>query len=168
MKNPKNKSVAILKKMQGEKLKPGQKVYVFEYGEGKVLTSHGYDESGTEEIYKVRINSEISLTHSSNCFALKKDGRKQRSWKQNAIEIEVTYDPIKLIFHGNPTWVTYSDAEEDRELFEEGDELHKDWEGMGIDFFMIITKWLKRLNGDKIPLSEYYKNPFNRWLDNLK
>ncbi len=71
------------------------------------------------------------------------------------------------MFHGDPTWVKYSDSMGDEELFEDGDVLHADWEGMGINFSMIISKWLRRLNGEKIPLSDYYKDPFNRWLDGL-
>jgi hypothetical protein len=32
---------------------------------------------------------------------------------------------------------------------------------------MIIDKWLRRLMGEAIPLSDYYKDPFNRLADGL-
>ena len=148
-------------------MKCGQRVYAFERGEGKVLKLLGYYEGGTEEVYEVEMNSEVQMVRSSDCFAIDKRGVRRRKWKLHTIEIEITYDPIALVFHGSPTWVKYSDSSGDEELFEEGDGLHQDWEGMGLNFPEIISKWLRRLNGERIPLSNYYKDPFNRWLDNL-
>jgi hypothetical protein len=86
-----------------------------------------------------------------------------------AAEIEVTESPIKIRLRGNPVRVRYSndDEDDDEEIFRDGDELPKDWEGQGIDFGMIIEKWLRRLNSESIPLSDYYQNPVNRWLDDL-
>lgn len=155
------------KEIRGHELKRGETVYVFEHGEGKVLGLRGFDKTKTDEIYEIEFESNVYKVHSSSCFAVDKMGRRHRRWKLNAAEIELTYEPIKLTFHGNPTLVKYSDAEGDEEHFEEGDILHKDWEGMGIDFPMIISKWLRRLNGVQIPLVNYYTDPVNRWLDNL-
>ena len=59
------------------------------------------------------------------------------------------------------------DNKRDHETFKEGDRLHKDWEGRGIEFDVLIDKWLRRLNGEIIPLSDYYHDPYNRWLDSL-
>lgn len=157
----------MLKEIQGNKLRRGQKVYVFEYGEGSVLRCCGYDETRGEDIYEVQIGTKTYNIPSSNCFAIDKNGRRYRRWKLNRAEIEITENPIKIIFHGNPTSVMYSAENGDEELFEEGDILHKDWDGMGIHFAMIISKWLRRLNGEQVALSEYYKDPFNRFLDSL-
>jgi hypothetical protein len=88
-------------------------------------------------------------------------------WRLRDAMIEVTYDPILLFNRGEATWVRYGHSKEERELVVANDRLHKDWEGCGIDFPMIIEKWLRRLNGEMIGLSDYYKDPFNRYLDDL-
>jgi len=63
--------------------------------------------------------------------------------------------------------VRYSEEEGEQEIFKDGDELHKDWDGRGIEFDVLVDKWLSRLNGKIIPLSDYYKDPYNRQLDNM-
>lgn len=155
-------------KLIGQQFEKDQSVYIFEYGEGKFIKRIRYDEQEQDEILLIQFGKISNEFKSSNCFFVNNDGPNFRRWKLNKYEIEITEDPIQLHYLGQPVWVKYSEQEGDEELFETDDALHKDWDGMGIDFQMIIKKWLQRLNGELIPLSGYYQDPFNRWLDNLK
>lgn len=115
----------------------------------------------------MKIDDEIQDVGSAFCFHLRPDGTYSRRWQWNNAIIEITSDPVKLFNRGPTTLVRYSENDGDEELMPENGQLHKDWEGYGIDFPMIIEKWLRRLNGEFIPLSDYYKNPLNRWADSL-
>jgi hypothetical protein len=143
----------------------GQRVFVFEYGEGRYVRSLGFDPTVNQHYVEVRIDERTKRIPSMLCFTYAPSGGLVRRWSLDERSIDLTYDPITLTYIGEPTWVVYSDAEGDKELFESGDTLHKDWEGNGVNFSMILTKWFRRLQGENIPLSEYYRDNINRWLD---
>ena len=153
----------------GHEFTQGERISVFEYGEATYVANEGYSDEYESDMYQVEIDGEVIVVPSTFCFSVGVDGTAFRRWRMGAAEIEVTESPIKIRLRGNPVRVRYSndDEDDDEEIFRDGDELPKDWEGQGIDFGMIIEKWLRRLNSESIPLSDYYQNPVNRWLDDL-
>jgi len=72
---------------------------------------------------------------------------------------------VKIVNKGARTRVCYGAG--DTEVFEKGDMLHKDWRGKGVEFGYLIDRWLRRLSGEEIPLTDYFKDPMNRLLDQL-
>jgi hypothetical protein len=155
----------------GHEFTKGECITVFEYGDGTYVANEGYSDEHESDMYRVEIDGEVIVVPSTFCFSVGADGTPFRRWRMGAAEIEVTESPIKIRFRGSPVRVRYSDDDDDEdadeEIFRDGDELPKDWEGQGIDFGMIIEKWLRRLNSERIPLSDYYQDPVNRWLDGL-
>jgi hypothetical protein len=157
----------MLRDIRGEIIKPCSTVHVFKYGDGKVVKGLGYDEEAGEETYVIRLGNEDVRINSSLCFLKRKSGRLSRRWSLRDQVIEATDEPITFVYQGELAWVQFSESVDDRECFEKGDVLHKDWEGSGIEFDVMIDKWLRRLIGERIQLSAYYRDPFNRLLDNL-
>lgn len=150
--------------MKGERFRKRQRVFVFERGIGRFVASSGYDVDRAEEMLNIAIDDDCESFPSSLCFAFKR-GRIARQWAFGDSAVEVSCDPIAFTYRGPTKWVTYSP--EEREYFEDGDRLHADWDGYGIDFAALIEKWLLRLAGHQIPLSSYYRDPINRWLDSF-
>lgn len=168
------------KGIQGEKLMPKETVYVFEYEHGTVVGSE-YNEERNEEFYEIDLLYGDRITvPSSCCFKVFKKKNAQpinhddiefgdvydfyREWELNGKKIRLRYDPIEMYYLGDRVKVSY-DNKHDFEYFEAGDALNIDWEGYGVALDMIIEKWLRRLNGEIIPFSDYYLDPINRYLD---
>ena len=150
----------------GSKFQAGESIYVFEGGEGKYLASLGYNKEWDADLYQVEMDDEREIVPTYNCFHINIDNSTiYRVWQMKEAKIKVTCKPITLSYLGKDLRVEYEKGV--GELIKDGQVLHKDWEGNGIDFQMIIEKWLKRLNGHRIPLSKYYKDPINRFLDGL-
>lgn len=125
---------------------PGQTIYVFEQGEGTYRSSR-LSETGTL-LHEVDFDGEIVTESAHNCF----NDERSRVWRMHAAAVEVSYLPegVRIINKGAPTTVWYH--EKWSEKFETGEELHKDWRGLGIEFDYLIDAWLRRLNGEHLPL----------------
>lgn len=148
-----------------------ERIYVFEMGFAIFIANLGYNDEENEYIYSVLLEEDTceSKVYSSICFTIVQS-QMVRTWFLNTIKVELHYtttnNRIRLVYLGDPVVVSY-DKKRDFETFKEGDRLHNDWEGSGIEFDVLIDKWLRRLNGEIIPLSEYYHDPYNRLLDSL-
>lgn len=152
--------------IEGEAFSEGQKIFVMGFGECAFIGNLGRDAEEELDRYSLNIFGDKEEHWSPYCFAIRDDGTRSRFWRMKRALIEVTYDPIVLYNRGEGSFIKPKENHET--LFvDEGEELAKDWEGNGVDFPMIIEKWLLRLNGHHIPYSDYYKDPFNRWIDSL-
>ena len=104
-------------------------------------------------------------------FSVRADGTTFRRWRMGTVEIEVTESPIKIRLCGGGRFgsstATMTTDDDDYEIFEDGDELPRDWEEQGIDFGTIIQKWLRRLNGDQgktlCPTAVFSRSMLRRW-----
>jgi hypothetical protein len=157
----------MLVDIKGEPIRKRGKVYVFEQGEGKLVSVAAGSNPWFSQEMLVQIGGKSIVCLSCNCFIIKKGSIYSRLWTRGRVQIEITCEPIKLNNRGGPAWVCYSADGQSRELILPGDRLHKDWDGNGVQFATLIDKWVRRLAGEVIPLSTYYQDPFNRWLDNL-
>ena len=160
----------MLKGICGSTFYANDRVYVFDVGYGIFIENLGYSEESREDKYKILLgDGDEVVVSSSICFEIV-ESKMVRTWSLNTHKVVLTYDHsaivIKLLYLGEPVKVCY-DNKRDCEVFKQGDRLHKDWEGRGIEFDVLIDKWLRRLDGEIIPLSEYYHDPYNRWLDSL-
>jgi hypothetical protein len=161
----------MLREIIGNDFKENEQIYIFELGLATFIESLGYSEEYKEYLYLVLLkeDKDVTTVPSSICFNI---GQLEmaRNWSLNTLQINLHYrtstTAIHLLYSGEPIKVCY-DNKRDCEFFREGDRLHNDWEGNGIEFNVLIDKWFRRLNGEMIPLSDYYHDPYNRWLDSL-
>lgn len=155
----------------GNDFRENEQVYVFDLGTATFIENLGYNEEDEEDQYLVLLeeDKDVITVSSSNCLSIGQF-EMTRNWSYNMLKVNLYYrnstNAIRLLYSGEPVKVCY-DKKRDCEFFREGDRLHKDWEGNGIEFNILIDKWLRRLNGEIIPLSDYYRDPYNRWLDSL-
>jgi hypothetical protein len=64
----------MLKEIVGEEFCAGQKIHVFEYGDGVFKADDGYDEESGAVRYRCNVDGQ-SITHYSPwCFAIREDG----------------------------------------------------------------------------------------------
>lgn len=132
----------------------GQKIYTFESGEGIFISNKGWDCERQQDMYEMDFNGRRELYSSTYCFTFRKQSR---IWKLGKAKIEVfpnAFEGVRIVNCGEDTVVRWSDEEGDEDLIRKGDILIKDWRGVGIEFDNIIDKWLRRLNGEQIPLWE--------------
>lgn len=170
------------KGIKGEAFEKGELIYVFEYEFCEFVGLAGIDKESCEEIFEVKCYNGLNTFLSSSCFKIGNISNEESSkkinvddpqdfnydyyriWELGEKRIKLTYDPIKIYNLSDKTLVRYN-LKDDFEYFETGEELNIDWEGMGVELDMIIEKWLRRLNGEIIPFSEYYLDPLNRYFD---
>ena len=161
----------MIREIHGSSFDENEKIYVFDVGFATFISNLGYAENDEEEVYLVLLegDKDPSTFCSSSCFKIGLS-EMTRTWFLKNLKVDLYYEPvigsIRLIYSGEPVVVSY-DKKRDSETFKKGDKLHRDWEGNGIEFNALIDKWLRRLNGEIIPLSDYYHDPFNRWIDSL-
>lgn len=159
----------MIREISANDFSKDEKIYVFEMGFAIFIKDLGYNDEENEYIYSVLLEEDTceSRVHSSMCFTIVQS-KMVRTWFLDTIKVDLHYTTtnsrIRLIYSGEPVVVSY-DKKRDFETFKEGDRLHNDWEGNGIEFDVLIEKWLRRLNGEIIPLSDYYRDPHNRFLD---
>ncbi len=161
----------MIREIHGSSLDKNEKIYIFDLGFATFIKNLGYAEDKKEEVYLILLEGDqnSSTVRSSSCFKIGLS-EMARTWFLDTLQVDLHYKPtvgsIHLIYSGEPVVVSY-DRKRDFETFKKGDKLHRDWEGNGIQFNVLIDKWLRRLNGEIIPLSDYYHDPYNRWLDSL-
>ncbi len=161
----------MIREIFGNDFKRSEQIYVFDLGLATFIENLGCNEKNEEDLYLVLLEEDKDLmtVPSSDCFNVGQFGM-TRNWSYNTFKINLYYKTstgtIRLLYSGEDVRVCY-DKKRDCEFFREGDRLHKDWEGRGIEFGVLIDKWFRRLNGEIIPLSDYYHDPYNRWLDSL-
>ena len=150
----------------------GELVYVFEQGPGKFIANLGFDEEWEEEMLQVEGTID-GRARTTCCFTYGSNHEVFRFYSLGKASVKIVYcddyevRPVKILYQGPEVLVRYSDEEGERETFKDGDELHKDWDGRGIEFDVLVDKWLRRLNGEIIPLSDYFKDSYNRYLDTI-